>query len=84
MIQETEIQLSKTKLLMMLVGSALFVGLGIWFVMNPTEIDPDRETFILIIGVASILFFGACLLFIAKKMFDEKIGLVIDEKWNQR
>jgi len=79
MIQKTEIQLSKTKLLMMLIGSALFVGLGIWFVMNPAEIKPNRETFVSIVGIASILFFGACLLFITKKMFDTKIGLVIDE-----
>lgn len=80
MIQKTEIQLSKAKLLMMLIGSALFVGFGIWFVMNPAEVRPNRETFVFIIGITSILFFGACLLFFTKKMFDGKIGLVIDEE----
>ena len=79
MIQKAEIILSKTKLLMMLIGSTIFVGLGIWFVMNPAEIKPDGETFVSIIGIASILFFGACLLFITKKLFDTKIGMVIDE-----
>ena len=79
MIQKTEIELSKSKLLMMLIGSALFVGLGIWFVKNPTEIKPNGETLVSIVGIASILFFGACLLSITKKIFDKTIGLAIDD-----
>lgn len=79
MIDRTEIQLSKSKLFLMVVGSAAFVGLGAWFVLNPSEIEPSQRTLIRIIGVVSILFFGACLIFITRKMFDQKIGLVIDK-----
>lgn len=79
MIEKTEIQLSKTKLLLMLLGSAAFVCLGIFFMLNPGEIRPNKQTFIQIVGMASVLFFGLCLIFIARKMFDQKIGLMIDE-----
>ena len=79
MLDRTEIQLSKTKLLLIAIGSAAFVGLGIWFIINPNEIRPNQQTLILIIGASAILFFGVCFIFIVRKMFDNKIGLVIDE-----
>ena len=79
MINRTEIQLSKIKLLMALIGSAIFVGLGVWFVMKPAIINPNNEIYPFITGIASILFFGACLIYAIKKMFDTKAGLVIDE-----
>jgi len=79
MINRTEIQLSKIKLLMALIGSTIFVGLGVLFVMKPAVINPNNETYAFITGIASLLFFGGCLIYIAKKMFDSKAGLVIDE-----
>ena len=33
-----------------------------------------------IAGIAAVLFFGLCAVFISKKLFDKKVGLRIDEK----
>ena len=79
MIKKTEIQLSKTKLLMALCGSSIFVGSGVLFVMYPAVLNPNFETYPFIIGIVSILFFGTCLIYAIIKMFDRKAGLVIDE-----
>lgn len=82
MDKRIEIQLSKSKLLALLIGSIVFVVLGILLVLNPEQF---RSTFfsnpqtIRLAGLAGIVFFGLCLLFIAKKLFDKKIGLAIDD-----
>lgn len=77
-----EIQLSKTKILLLLIGSAVFVVLGLLFIMNPEQFKSslfrNPET-IRIAGIAAVAFFGLCLVFIAKKLFDNKVGLTIDQ-----
>ncbi|MBC7937260.1 MAG: hypothetical protein H7Y86_18095 [Rhizobacter sp.] len=77
-----EIQLSKSKLTLMFLGSIIFVGLGIWFLIDPTRfISPfHRSTsFIFIAGLASILFFGFVGFYLFKKLFDKNFGLVISD-----
>jgi hypothetical protein len=37
--EQIEIPLSKTKILMTLLGSIAFVGLGLWFLINPPKIS---------------------------------------------
>lgn len=75
-----EIPLSKTKIILLLMGAMAFVIAGILFLITP-------ETFITLFrgtatvqaaGIASIVFFGLCLFFLARKLFDNKPGLVID------
>jgi hypothetical protein len=76
------IPLSKRKLLMLLVGSVLFVVAGVFFLIKPTTfLNPlmQNTRFIAIIGSAAILFFGFCAVFAAKKMFDDRPGLIIDQ-----
>lgn len=77
-----EIQLSKTKLLLLLLGSLTFVGLGLWFVIDPPANQHYYRyspTTILIVGYASIIFFGLCSLIAIRKLSDNKPGLIIDD-----
>jgi len=82
MVNTIEIELSKTKLLFLLLGSTVFVALGILFVLNLAGIQSDlfgNLEFIRIVGVVSLVFFGLCLVYIAIKLFDSKVGLSINE-----
>lgn len=78
---QIEIPLSKKKLILMLIGSICFVAAGLWFVINPPTISNPffgNPTVILVTGIASILFFGLCAIYIARKLPDNKPGLIID------
>jgi hypothetical protein len=77
-----EIPLSKSKILLLLFGAFGFVVFGVLFIVNPDKyISPIMPSpdFIRIVGFASVLFFGAALFYGMKKMFDNTVGLVIDE-----
>lgn len=79
--EKIEIPLSKKKLIIMLIGSIGFVAAGLWFVINPPAISNSffgNPTVILLSGIASILFFGICAVFVARKISDNKPGLIID------
>lgn len=75
-----EIPLSKKKILILLIAGILFVIAGIFFIITP-------ETFVLIknpekvrlVGMVSVIFFGACLIYCFRKLFDKKMGLIIDQ-----
>lgn len=58
----------------------LFVAAGFFFILilanEQTKFSP---LFIRIVGAAAILFFGATGITGIKKMFDNKVGLIIDE-----
>jgi hypothetical protein len=76
------IPLSRTKIILSLLGSILFVFLGVCFVNNPEKfisIVCRNENFIRIVGLAGILFFGLCFAFYVRKVFDFSPGLTIDE-----
>jgi hypothetical protein len=79
-MNKIEIPLSKTKLLLGICGSILFVSLGLYFLTTladqQTRFNP---TMVKSVGIASILFFGATGIYGIKKMFDKTIGLTIDE-----
>ncbi|NOU62273.1 STM3941 family protein [Marinifilum caeruleilacunae] len=83
MTDKIEIQLSRTKILLLLIGATIFVVLGTLFIINPEEfkssIFRNAET-IRILGIAAVAFFGLCLVFVAKKLFDKKAGLTIDQE----
>lgn len=76
-----EIPLSKSKILLLLIGSIGFVIAGILFVKNPaTFIFPmiRNPEIIRFIGIAAILFFGGVGIYGVTKLFDKTIGLIID------
>ncbi|WP_282014079.1 STM3941 family protein [Marinifilum flexuosum] len=82
MVNTIEIELSKTKLLFLLIGAGIFVALGILFILNPESIRSNvfsNLELIRIVGVVSLVFFGLCFVYIAIKLFDTKVGLSINE-----
>ncbi len=78
---EIEIPLSKTKIILLLIGALVFVAAGSWGILEPERFASYRypKNIVLIIGIASISFFGTCFVFIAKKVFSRKPGLIINE-----
>ena len=80
-MDKIEIPLSKTKNILMLLGCILFVVLGIFFILKPEIfISPFVRTplFIQIIGIVTVLFFGIAGVYGCRKLFDRRMGLVID------
>ena len=81
--QQIEIQLSKIKLVLAIVGSLIFVGLGLWFVISPPgpqHFHRYSPTTMLVAGYASIIFFGLCALILIRKLPDNRPGLIIDDE----
>jgi hypothetical protein len=79
-----KIPLSKGKLMLLFAGALLFVILGLWFIKQPeiftrTSFKPS-PMLITTIGYASVIFFGVCGMFIFRKLFDTKAGIIIDDK----
>jgi hypothetical protein len=74
----TEIPLSKFKLVLLLVGAALFIVAGFWFVKHP-DMFQRVPLLITIVGYLAIVFFGVVALFIVSKLFDPMPGFVIDD-----
>ncbi len=82
MKDKIEIELSKSKLLLLLIACIVFVVMGVLFIAMPDTFTFSRirsTTLIIAIGITSSAFFGICLVFIFKKMFDTRIGITIDE-----
>jgi hypothetical protein len=80
--KQIEIKLDKSKLVLMILGSVVFVGLGVWLLFDPlsTRIALfNNPTFVKIAGASSILFFGLCLISMAVKLGDKKPGLIISD-----
>jgi hypothetical protein len=81
--QQIEIQLSKIKLLLVLIGSLTFVALGLWLVISQPTIHVDSSTVdlirLFIAGWLSIIFFGLCTLLSIRKLADNRPGLTIND-----
>jgi hypothetical protein len=80
---ETIIELSKTKIVLLLLGAAAFVAVGIWmFSLDAASIQSQRRfndpMYVRGLGLASIVFFGIFGLLALKKLFDKKPGLVFN------
>jgi hypothetical protein len=84
---ETIIELSKTKLILLVLGSCAFVVAGAWMLsLDAAEIRSGRSFRLffnepLVVygaGLTAILFFGLCGLYGLKKMFDKRPGLVLN------
>jgi hypothetical protein len=81
-MDKVEIQLSKTKISILLVGIILFVIFGILFIITPdtfvTRLFQNPQT-IRLTGIASVMFFGLAGIYGFIKLFDKSIGLIIDD-----
>ncbi|HOF16967.1 MAG TPA: STM3941 family protein [Bacteroidales bacterium] len=81
--EQIEIPLSKTKMILTLLGSLMFVGLGIWFLTNLLKSNHwtfGNPTVIFIAGIASVIFFGLVAIIIFRKFSDKKPGLIINRQ----
>ncbi|NDV83526.1 STM3941 family protein [Bacteroides sp. 51] len=79
-MEKIEIPLSKAKLLLVVIGSILFVVFGVLlltgFADNHTRYT---STFVKEVGVMGVVFFGATGILGARKMFSKNVGLTIDD-----
>lgn len=66
----------------MLVGSILFVALGIWFLIDAfgSNILLGNRIIKVIIGLLGILFFSWVGYYMSKKVFDNRPGLIISDQ----
>lgn len=72
-----EIPLSKTKIVLSLLGALLFVCMGIWLLLKNIEVD---RILIALMGLLAVLFFGAIAVTSLKKCLAKEAGLVINNK----
>ncbi len=85
MNNKIEIQLSKNKIILLTIGSFLFVIAGIWLFANSTEFQNHsmrlmrNPMVIKSVGIIAVLFFGATGIYGIRKLFDKKVGLIIDK-----
>jgi len=81
-MDEIKIPLSKTKLVLMLIGSLAFVYGGVYMIIEPEQSSYKRHSdeFLFFMGIICVLFFVLASFFILKKIFSRKIGLIINEQ----
>ena len=78
-IKKIEIPLSKTKLILGIGGSFLFIFAGIWLFTHSNDFQNlswkifRNPTIIKTVGITGVLFFGATGIYGIKKMFDKGI-----------
>src|SRR4051812_22343719 len=80
---QIEIRLSKRKLILMLIGSIIFVVLGVSCVINPEKYHSimfNNPSLIFVTGIASIIFFAICAIAFIIKFGDKRPGLIISDK----
>lgn len=80
--ERIEIPRSKTKCLLAVVGSACFVAMGVWFILDPTFFAtrfPATRILIVGVGYVDILFFGLCFFGWGYFFFNRTPGLIVDE-----
>ncbi|QPQ50311.1 hypothetical protein H3Z85_12365 [Chryseobacterium indologenes] len=78
-----EIKGSKTKLSLLLLGSLIFLFLGLFLAFKPNRFISTifkSETFISLAGILAILFAVLCLSILIKNFFNRSFNLVIDKK----
>ena len=81
---ELVIELSKGKIILLILGSLVFVAGGAWMLsMGPEDMKDMIPLFrnvllVHIVGILSIVFFGMAAVLGLKKLFDKKPGLVFN------
>ncbi|MFZ1678483.1 MAG: STM3941 family protein [Saprospiraceae bacterium] len=78
----TEIKSNKFRLVIMLFGSLLFVGLGVWFVLDPASMSEEGHpttTKVFLIGLASLIFFCITGIMIFLQLLSKTPGLIISD-----
>lgn len=77
---KVEIPFSKSKQILEIGGSVLFVVLGFFLITTIADLQTrTHPLFVKIVGAASILFFGMTGFFGIKSLFKKTTGLIIDD-----
>ena len=81
-MDDIKIPLSKSKIILFLIGALVFVCFGAWGVLDPEKFASVRysKEIVFISGLAGVLFFGLCSVFITRKVFSNKPGLIINDE----
>ena len=85
LLEEKEIELSKTKIILLIFGAITFVLIGLWFLTLDTQTIENSKrlnspTLVYGIGITSIIFFGLCGILCVKKLFDTSPGLILNSQ----
>jgi len=78
-----EIPLSRIKLVLIIFGCAMFLALSVFILLNAENMQTRKaeNPFIMrAIAVIAILFFGAILISVFKKLFQNRMGMIISDK----
>ena len=81
MSSNIEIKLSKKKIFLLFIASVFFVIFGFLGAIKPEDFVSTifrNPEIIRISGILGVCFFGIGIIFIARKLFDNKPGLIID------
>lgn len=82
-MERLEIYSSKKKSFLLLIGSLLFVALGIWVLLeadNLTGWRASNPTFNRGVGIASILFFGLGVFISSKRLLKSELAFIISSE----
>lgn len=82
-MERLELIPKRGKLVRLLVGALVFVGLGFVLLLFPQAFVPDAPWArwgVSAIAIVAILFFGACGVFAARQFFDRRPRLVLDDE----
>lgn len=74
------IGLSKGKIILLTLGSFGFVALGFWLLDIASSQTRYNEFKVIITAIASIAFFGMCGIYGLIKIFDNKPGIIINQR----
>lgn len=79
------VPLAKMKIIVLVMGALVFVAGGLWLASLDTDsIQSSRRMYsplvVHAVGYSGVAFFGLCGIFLVKKLFDAKPGLVISKE----
>ncbi len=82
-MKEIIISIDKSKLILLLLAGMGFTYISFWFIFKPSQyvnFISRSEINVFIVGILGILLFGICSIYLIIKLFDNKPGLIINEK----
>lgn len=83
MMEKIKIEISKRKLMVLLLGGIGFVFFSIWFIVKPADFVnflTRSEAIVFTVGVVGSIVFGFATIILFIKLFDKKPGLIIDQE----
>ncbi len=75
-MNKIEIPFSKSKPLFVLIGSLMFVVVGLYLITtNAAQQNASKPIWEMVLGIAAVIFFGCTGIYSVKKMLDKTMGL---------